>query len=70
MGNTHPSRKVRLSCRNFKSASIISYSRITYRFATAEEIGNFVALLLSDYQGGMGFLTGSDVVVDGGYTIF
>ncbi|XAO27014.1 hypothetical protein I312_105855 [Cryptococcus bacillisporus CA1280] len=40
------------------------------RFATADEIGGFIATLLSDKMGGMGFMTGSDVVVDGGYTIF
>ncbi|ADV25346.1 cytoplasmic protein [Cryptococcus gattii E566] len=36
------------------------------RFATADEIGGFIATLLSDKMGGMGFMTGSDVVVDGG----
>ncbi|AFR99088.1 cytoplasmic protein [Cryptococcus neoformans C23] len=40
------------------------------RFATADEIGGFVATLLSDKMGGMGFMAGSDIVVDGGYTIF
>ncbi|WVQ80309.1 hypothetical protein IAT38_002414 [Cryptococcus sp. DSM 104549] len=40
------------------------------RFATADEIGEFIAVLLSNKMGGGGFLAGSDVVVDGGYTIF
>lgn len=40
------------------------------RFATADQIGEFVALLLSEKQGGMGFMAGSDVVLDGGYTVF
>jgi NAD(P)-dependent dehydrogenase (short-subunit alcohol dehydrogenase family) len=38
-------------------------------FATAEQIGEFVATLVSDSQGGMGWMTGSDVVIDGGYTL-
>lgn len=38
-------------------------------FTTAEQIGEFVATLVSDKQGGMGFMTGTDVVVDGGYTL-
>lgn len=38
------------------------------RFATTQQIGDFVAVMLSNKQGGMGFMTGSDVVVDGGYT--
>lgn len=38
-------------------------------FASADEIGEFVAVLVSDKQGGMGWMTGSDVVVDGGYTL-
>ncbi|KAE8540843.1 hypothetical protein D1P53_003207 [Cryptococcus gattii VGV] len=46
------------------------YVIFALRFATADEIGGFVATLLSDKMGGMGFMTGSDVVVDGGYTIF
>jgi sorbose reductase len=29
-------------------------------------VGEFVALLVSDKQGGMGWMTGSDVVIDGG----
>lgn len=37
-----------------------------HRFATADEIGGFVATLLSDKMGGMGFMAGSDIVVDGG----
>ncbi|KAK8870090.1 hypothetical protein IAR55_000660 [Kwoniella newhampshirensis] len=40
------------------------------RFASPEEIGHFVAVMLSDKMGGMGFMAGSDVVVDGGYTVF
>ncbi|WVQ74147.1 hypothetical protein IAR50_003739 [Cryptococcus sp. DSM 104548] len=40
------------------------------RFASADEIGQFIATLLSDKMGGGGFMVGSDVVVDGGYTIF
>jgi hypothetical protein len=36
------------------------------RFATAEEIGDFVAVLVSEKQGGMGWMAGSDVVIDGG----
>ncbi|KAL7420638.1 hypothetical protein Q5752_004589 [Cryptotrichosporon argae] len=40
------------------------------RFATPDEIGGFIATLLSAKQGGMGFMTGSDIVIDGGYTIF
>lgn len=40
------------------------------KFATPDQIGEFVALLLSDKQGGMGFMAGSDVVLDGGYTVF
>ncbi|WVO14625.1 hypothetical protein L204_102262 [Cryptococcus depauperatus] len=40
------------------------------RFATTNEIGDFIATLLSSRMGGGGFMTGSDVVVDGGYTIF
>ncbi|WVO24093.1 uncharacterized protein IAS62_005457 [Cryptococcus decagattii] len=40
------------------------------RFATADEKGGFIATLLSDKMGGMGFMTGSDVVVDKRYTIF
>ncbi|RSH82863.1 hypothetical protein EHS25_005853 [Saitozyma podzolica] len=39
------------------------------RFATPDEVGEFVALLVSDKQGGMGWMTGSDVVIDGGYTL-
>ena len=35
-------------------------------FASPEEIGDFIALMLSDKQGGMGFMAGSDVIVDGG----
>ncbi|WOO80326.1 Sorbose reductase SOU1 [Vanrija pseudolonga] len=38
------------------------------KFASAADLGQFVALLVSDQQGGWGFFTGSDVVVDGGYT--
>lgn len=38
------------------------------KFASAADLGKFVALLVSDQQGGWGFFTGSDVVVDGGYT--
>lgn len=36
------------------------------RFASAEEIGRFVAVLLSQHAAGAGFMTGSDVVIDGG----
>lgn len=36
------------------------------RFATPDEVGEFVALLVSEKQGGMGWMTGSDVVIDGG----
>ena len=36
------------------------------RFASAEEIGDFVSVLVSEKQGGMGWMAGSDVVVDGG----
>lgn len=39
------------------------------RFATPEQVGEFVAVLLSDKQGGMGFMAGSDIVLDGGYTL-
>lgn len=39
-------------------------------FATPDQIGEFVACLVSGRMGGMGFMTGSDIVVDGGYTIF
>lgn len=42
----------------------------TGTFATPDQIGEFVACLVSGRMGGMGFMTGSDVVVDGGYTIF
>lgn len=42
------------------------YVIFAFRFATADEIGGFIATLLSDKMGGMGFMTGSDVVVDGG----
>lgn len=40
------------------------------KFATPDQVGEFVALLLSDRQGGMGFMAGSDVVLDGGYTLY
>jgi len=40
------------------------------RFASADEIGDFVAVLVSDKQGGMGWMAGSDVVVDGGEFVF
>jgi hypothetical protein len=43
---------------------------LTCSFATAEQIGEFVATLVSDKQGGMGWMTGSDVVIDGGYTLY
>lgn len=36
------------------------------RFASAEEIGDFIAVLVSDKQGGMGWMVGSDIVIDGG----
>ncbi|KAI5454154.1 hypothetical protein NCC49_004220 [Naganishia albida] len=39
-------------------------------FASPKTLGKFVALLVSDAAGGSGFLTGSDVVIDGGYTVF
>ncbi|KAJ9096154.1 hypothetical protein QFC20_006487 [Naganishia adeliensis] len=39
-------------------------------FASPKTLGRFVALLVSDAAGGSGFLTGSDVVIDGGYTVF
>jgi NAD(P)-dependent dehydrogenase (short-subunit alcohol dehydrogenase family) len=39
------------------------------RFGTPEQIGEAVVLLLSDKLGGMGWMTGSDVVIDGGYTL-
>lgn len=45
-----------------------NYRTPVRKFASAEELGKFVALLVSDQQGGWGFFTGSDVVVDGGYT--
>jgi hypothetical protein len=35
-------------------------------FASAEEIGKFIAVLLSNHAAGAGFMTGSDVVIDGG----
>ncbi|KAJ9104227.1 hypothetical protein QFC19_004044 [Naganishia cerealis] len=35
-------------------------------FATPQTLGRFVALLVSDAAGGSGFLTGSDIVMDGG----
>ncbi|ODO05045.1 hypothetical protein I350_05658 [Cryptococcus amylolentus CBS 6273] len=40
------------------------------RFASPAEIGEFIAVLLSEKMGGGGFMVGSDVVVDGGYTVF
>lgn len=40
------------------------------RMATPSQIGGFIAVLLSDKQGGSGYLAGSDVTVDGGYTIY
>ncbi|KAH8084210.1 hypothetical protein HD553DRAFT_43800 [Filobasidium floriforme] len=40
------------------------------RFASAEEIGKFIAVLLSQHAAGAGFMTGSDVVIDGGYTLY
>lgn len=43
-----------------------SHCRARFRFASPEQIGEFIAVLLSNKQGGMGFMTGSDVVVDGG----
>lgn len=36
------------------------------RFATPEEVGEFITVLLSNKQGGTGFMAGSDVVLDGG----
>lgn len=39
------------------------------RFASPEEIGKFVAVLISQHAAGGGFMTGSDVVIDGGYTL-
>jgi len=39
------------------------------KFGTPEQIGEAVVLLLSDKLGGMGWMTGSDVVIDGGYTL-
>jgi NAD(P)-dependent dehydrogenase (short-subunit alcohol dehydrogenase family) len=36
------------------------------RFARAEEIGKFVAVVLSNHAAGAGFMTGSDLVIDGG----
>ncbi|KAJ9115128.1 hypothetical protein QFC22_005458 [Naganishia vaughanmartiniae] len=35
-------------------------------FASAETLGRFIALLVSDRAGGSGFMTGSDIVMDGG----
>lgn len=47
--------------------SISSGCRLTLaRFASAEELGDFITLLVSDKQGGMGWMVGSDVVIDGG----
>jgi hypothetical protein len=37
-----------------------------HSFASPKTLGKFVALLVSDAAGGSGFLTGSDVVIDGG----
>jgi sorbose reductase len=34
--------------------------------ATPDQIGEFIAVMLSEKQGGMGFMAGSDVVLDGG----
>lgn len=53
-----PSRSFKMTANNFVFS--------THRFATADEIGGFVATLLSDKMGGMGFMAGSDIVVDGG----
>lgn len=39
---------------------------LTHSFASPKTLGRFVALLVSDAAGGSGFLTGSDVVIDGG----
>lgn len=36
------------------------------RFASPEELGEFIAVLVSSKAGGGGFMTGSDVVFDGG----
>ena len=47
----------------------ILYADLT-SFATPEEIGEFVAVMLSRYQGGGGFMSGSDVVYDGGTSLF
>lgn len=41
-------------------------SCVSVRFAKPEEIGDFIAVMLS----GKGFMTGSDMIIDGGYTIF
>ncbi|ORY31387.1 hypothetical protein BCR39DRAFT_526392 [Naematelia encephala] len=38
------------------------------RWGTAEDVANHIVLLCSDRAGS--FMTGSDIVVDGGYTIF
>ncbi|ODN98963.1 hypothetical protein I350_07112 [Cryptococcus amylolentus CBS 6273] len=40
------------------------------RFASPAEIGEFIAVLLSEKMGGGGFMVGSDVVVDGGTSLF
>lgn len=40
------------------------------RFCTPAELGDFVALLVSEKQAGAGWMQGSDVIVDGGYTLF
>lgn len=42
---------------------------VVCRFATPTEIGEFIAVMLSDKQGGMGFMAGSDVVIDGGMSL-
>lgn len=44
----------------------MTVTRAHRSFAKPEEIGHFIAVMLSGKQGGMHFMTGSDVVIDGG----
>ncbi|CAD6579887.1 MAG: hypothetical protein TREMPRED_002602 [Tremellales sp. Tagirdzhanova-0007] len=48
-----------------RQVSLILLPFLSVPFASPEEIGDFIALMLSDKQGGMGFMAGSDVIVDG-----
>lgn len=63
MAATNPGRKVG-SPEPLNVGHLLTES--VHSFATPETLGRFVALLISDAAGGCGFLTGSDVVMDGG----